>query len=341
MRNIEFDVAEVLAYDNTYQYIPTDQPDSTVNTLFALRVRSCSTYYNQKEFIVKPSNINLKQIPLVGEFVLIYKTFNQESTSTVWREQWYYITSIDVHSSINENMLPGLSRNIDQSEIDQIKPGYTFQQKSVSPIQPYEGDFLFEGRFSNSLRFSSTVNHTAGKYSVAPSWAGTVFGDPIIILSNGRVNKQNKQFVVEDIQTDASSVYLTSTQNIPTLKLGDTNSPNSLACFLPNESQFAKSQFIGVADRVILKAKTDIAVIDSPRAIILNTTGDIKLGNDEASSNMVHGDVLLKVLQKILNQLSSPIQCGTMVGTFIDQSSRIDAQQELQNLLSQKYYLSK
>ena len=341
MRNIEFDVAEVLAYDDTYQYIPADQSNTTVNNLFALKVRSCSEYYNQKEFIVKPSNINMKQIPLIGEFVLIYKTFNQQSTPSRWREQWYYITSIDVHSSINENMLPGMSSDLTQTQIDAIKPGYTFNQKSISPLQPYEGDFLLEGRWSNSIRFGSSLNYTAGKYSVEPGWKSNAIGDPIIIISNGRINKPNKQFVNEDIEQDAASVYLTSTQNIPTLKLGDKNSPNSLACFLPNESQFASSQFIGTADRVILKAKTDIAVIDSPKAIILNTTGEIKLGNDEAASNMVHGDVLLKVLQKILSQLSSPIQCGTMVGTFIDQSNRISAQQELQNLLSQKYYLTK
>jgi hypothetical protein len=341
MRNIEFDVGEVLAYDYTYQHIPSDKQNSTVNSLFSLKVRSCSGYYNNEEFIVKPSNINLKQIPLVGEFVLIYKTFNQQSTSTKWREQWYYITSVDIHSSMNENMLPGLSDGLSQSEIDQIKPGYTFKQKSVSPLQPFEGDFLLEGRWGNSIRFSSTVNYEQGKYSNFGNWRGDSAGDPIILISNGRQSKPNKQFVVEDINLDDSAVYLTSTQTIPMLKLGDKNSPNSLSCFLPNESQFAKSQFIGTADRVIIKAKTDVVVIDSPKAIILNTTGEIKLGNDEASSNMVHGDVLLNIMQKILNQLSSPIQCGTMVGTFIDRSSISAAQQELKNLLSQKYYLTK
>jgi hypothetical protein len=204
-------------------------------------------------------------------------------------------------------------------------------------MQPYEGDILVEGRFGNSIRLGSSIK--GGDYSIQPKYSG-VNGEPIIILSNGKQYKKNS-YIVEDIVSDASSIYLTSTQTIPTLTLGDKNSPNSLSCFLPNESQFAKSQFIGTADRVILKAKTDIVVIDSPRAIILNTSGDIKLGNDEAASNMVHGDVLLSVLQKILSQLSAPIQCGTMVGTFIDQSNRVAAQQELKNLLSQKYYLSK
>ena len=70
---IEWDVAEVLEYDYTYQYISPNQISSNVDKLFALKVRSCSEYFNNNIFIVKPSNINLKQIPLVGEFVGYYK----------------------------------------------------------------------------------------------------------------------------------------------------------------------------------------------------------------------------------------------------------------------------
>jgi hypothetical protein len=108
-----------------------------------------------------------------------------------------------------------------------------------------------------------------------------------------------------------------------------------------HNAPFNGPQFIGVADRIILRAKRDIAVIDSQKGIILNTTGEIKLGSDGADQSMVHGDVLLQVLQKILNQLNTPIQCGTMSGTFLDRSNITSAQQDLQNLLSQKYYINK
>ena len=84
--NIQFDVAEVLEYDYTYQYIDPSQPDGNVNKLFALRVKACNSYFNDKPFLARPANMNMKQIPLVGEFVLIYKTFNQDSTPTKRRE---------------------------------------------------------------------------------------------------------------------------------------------------------------------------------------------------------------------------------------------------------------
>ena len=121
--------------------------------------------------------------------------------------------------------------------------------------------------------------------------------------------RPKKEFVVEDINQDNSSIYLTSTQKIP-IVLGNEENPNPLyGCITPNgnESEYVGSQLLGVSDRVILKARTDLAVIDSPLGIVLNSTGEIKLGSEEASESMVHGEVLLEVLQNILNQLQTSL----------------------------------
>ena len=80
MKKLEWDVAEVLEYERTYQYVPSPTENSNLSELFALRVRSCSGIYNQKVYIAKPGNLSIKKIPLVGEFVLIYNTFNQQSS---------------------------------------------------------------------------------------------------------------------------------------------------------------------------------------------------------------------------------------------------------------------
>ena len=326
MDNVQFHIGEVVANPDSKTYIYGDSNN------YEITVKTYTDFYNRQSVRAIPLNSNIKQIPLVGEHVLLVRGLSAENTAETSYPQWYYVASFSLNSNINANLLKGVAPTNNP-----YVPKTSFIESAISPMQPYEGDILVEGRFSNSIRLGSSIK--GGDYSIQPKYSGAN-GAPIIILSNGKQYKKNS-YIVEDIVSDASSIYLTSTQTIPTLTLGDKNSPNSLSCFLPNESQFAKSQFIGTADRVILKAKTDIVVIDSPRAIILNTSGDIKLGNDEAASNMVHGDVLLSVLQKILGQLSAPIQCGTMVGTFIDQSNRIAAQQELKNLLSQKYYLSK
>lgn len=298
---IEWDVAEVLDYDYTYQYIPSGSANSTTNKLFALKVRSCSTFYNDKTYLAKPANINLKQIPLVGEFVLVYKTFNEQSTTNIWRETWYYVASIDVQSAINENMLPGLSDGLNEVDISNVKPGNTFVRQTISPLQAYEGDYLLEGRNGNSIRFGSTIStsYPTNYYTKSPNWftpGNSAGGDPIIILSNGRKNLSNKEFVVEDIETDASSLYLTSTQTVDKFKFSREVSGYPFS--------YNGSHLIGVADRVILRAKTDLAIIDAEEGIVLNTPGKVRIGASDATQPIPYGDRLKDILEDIVQVLS-------------------------------------
>lgn len=334
---IEWDVAEVLDYERTYQYVTTSAENSNLSELFAIRVRSCSQLYNQKVYIVKPGNISIKKIPLVGEFVLIYKSFNQQTTDKIWRETWYYHSTIDIQSSINENMIPGISGQLSAEEINAIKPGNTFSRKSISPIQPYEGDILIEGRNGNSIRFSSTLNtnYPTSYYYKSPTWTGsdTSEGDPIIILSNRTINKNKKEFIVENIDSDASSLYLTTTQTISDLKLSrDLTVYNSFS---------NQSQLIGVGDRIILRAKKDIAVIDSQKAIVLNTPGEIKIGDDSADQAMVHGEVLYQIILKLANAIGAG---GTASGAMVTTNAAsvlTEIYELLPDLKSKQYKIKK
>ena len=331
MDNVQFHIAEVIAdpHSTTYEYDTRNNYEITVSTY--------TDFYNRQELQVIPFNNNIKQIPLVGEHVLIVQGFSAENKADTIYTQWYYLAAFSLNSNVNANLLPGISPSNSL-----YVPKTSFGEKETSLLQAYEGDTLIEGRFANSIRLSSTIK--GGVYSTQPSWRGTQSGDPIIILSNGKSYKKDS-YVVESIRDDKSSIYLTSTQKIPNLLLGNTANRNPLSKYLPNESQFAKSQFIGVADRIVLKAKTDIVVLDSPIGIILNTTGEVKLGNDEANESMVHGDVLLQILQKIINQLQSSVQIGDTlapIGGYINNASYAkDAQKLLTELLSSKYFIQK
>ena len=330
-RKLEWDVGEVIDYDYTYRYEAPDKSSvGNTNSLFAIKIRTCGDYFNTRIIIAKPGNISNKQIPLIGEFVLVYKTFNELTTTTQWRETWYYLTTISVQSSINENMLPGISSNSSQQEIQNIKPGKTFEQSVISPLQPYEGDTLLEGRWSNSIRLGSSIaSSPAGHYYKSAPWSSNNPGDPIIVLSNGRNNKTKKEFVVENIEQDAASLYLTSTQQLNDLKITKP---------LTVHNSFDGSQFVGIADRIILRAKRDLAVIDSELGIVLNTPNNIYIGGEKASQPLVHGDVLLDVLGKILDHLQFvPIQCGELTGGFLSKTQLASARRKLDDLVSSKY----
>ena len=349
MHHIQWDVAEVLEYDYTYSYIFPDEGKVNTDNLFALKVKSCSTLFNNKFMIARPANNSIKRIPLVGELVLIYKTFNEQSSKFKRRESWYYVGTVDLQGSINENMLPGIAGEKTQDEIDKTKPGRTFSRKPVAPLQPFEGDTIIEGRLGNSIRFGSTVNISTTDrsvsendtlvptyYYVEPTWKSPdnkTYGNPIIVLSNGRKELTNKQFIIEDPNIDASSLYLTSNQIISLTLSKPTTKNNS----------FTGSQFIGVADRLILSAKTDVIVLDSKKAIILNTLEDVRIGGDDADERLVHGEVLKEILDKIISHLLyTQIKCGDLTGTFLNDTNLRAAQKKLYSeLTSNKYFLKK
>ena len=306
---IKFELAEVIGINGTLQYIESDQTQTgNSDQLFSIQVQTVNRYSRKRDIrTVRPANINELQIPLIGEHVLIFKAYNQETTLTNTGIQWYYLKPYTIQSNINANLVPGISYRdiITESEAQSIKSGIDFTTASISPIQPYEGDILYQGRWGNTIRLGSTVKNVASL--VSPTWQGDNDIDPIIIISNGQKNLPNKKFVVENIQEDPASIYLTTSQRIPSFKLNNTLNQAS------SESDYNLPQLIATADRITLKAKTDHVILDSQTGIEINSP-KIYLGSSENKEPMLHTDAVVNILQKIIDT----IQIG-----FVDEGGKI------------------
>mgnify|MGYP000138216225 CR=1 FL=1 len=180
---VSFLLAEVI--DNnvleTYEY-----NKDNINLSYTILVR---TYDEEKtqELICKPANRRLKDIPLIGEHVLIFQGTNEFSTVDKYRRQWYYFPAYGIQSNINHNALPGISEiqtsNVNATGI-QGELGESFKEKEVSALQQFEGDTIIEGRFSNSIRLGNTVPSNTAPLNNNWSVTGSI-GDPITIISNG------------------------------------------------------------------------------------------------------------------------------------------------------------
>ena len=81
---------------------------------------------------------------------------------------------------------------------------------------PFEGDMILEGRFGNSIRFGSSNPRGKNEWSENDSE-----GEPITIISNGQGSTEYTP--LEDINNDASSIYLTSNHNIQNFKISSNN----------------------------------------------------------------------------------------------------------------------
>ena len=239
--------------------------------------------------------------------------------------QWYFLPPIGIQSNINNNILGSTSG--ENFIKDKLIPDV-----SVPPLQPYRGDILIEGRWGNSIRFGSTIEFNDTLYTTKPTWTGKTIGDPIIALSNGRKRQVSRPFVIEEPNSDNSSLYLTSTQKFPIQIKGSKNL---------NESNFSDSQLIGIADRVILKTKKDKLIADSPDSIVLNSP-EVKIGSDQANIGIANTDVLIEIINHLINALISGYTapggapCVANGGPEI-----INAVQKLSNLKSRKYFITK
>lgn len=173
----------------------------------------------------------IRQYPLLGEIVLIFRGPTPGLNDSYNDQRQYYFPPYalwgDAHQNAfpnlsevaaflkNSSNVPGYSKRTSSGDNVKFPLGNTFlEKKSIKNLQPFEGDIVVQSRFGQSIRFGSTS--TANRQSNFWSNSGTE-GDPITIISNQQNDRSNVgQFdpVVENINVDGSAIYLTSTQEI-------------------------------------------------------------------------------------------------------------------------------
>mgnify|MGYP001240900416 CR=1 FL=1 len=176
--------------------------------------------------IAKPLFSFVKNYPLLNEVVLIMSSGDKDNKIST-----YYFPLVNIWNHPHHNALPYIeefnnasSNDYEQSIARQVEDGSTginlgnyFQEKlNIKPLLPYEGDTIIEGRFGNSIRFGST--NISNKVATPNEWSDSgELGDPITIIRNGQSSQLDDKGWVhakEDIMGDASSIYMTSNQQL-------------------------------------------------------------------------------------------------------------------------------
>jgi hypothetical protein len=194
--------------------------------------------------IAKPLLPNFSYYPLLGELIYIIEGLPSPSAQiTSGATQKYYISVINLWGDIQTNA---------QTLNSKAPLGKYFTEvASVRGLLNYEGDFILQGRRGNAIRFGST-SRAAGDLN---EWSDLgKEGNPITIISNGHDYDTSKDYYLEQINKDASSIYLTSNQSIP-LKVN--NIPTNPITSPSAPSLYLNSQIIINSDRVILSTKKD------------------------------------------------------------------------------------
>jgi hypothetical protein len=173
----------------------------------------------------------IRQYPVVNEIVLIVVGPSIGLNDGATKQQYYYMPAYGMWNNPNHNGFPNMEEWADYLNTFANKPtysgnatdsktlplGYTFEENpKIKDLQPFEGDTIIQARFGQSIRFGSTVSVLSNDNTWSKNKEGTN-GNPITIITNRqgeRVVRNKFDSIVEDINKDGSSIYMTSTQEI-------------------------------------------------------------------------------------------------------------------------------
>jgi len=213
--------------------------DENPNLIYGLKVKEfgstpASDVAEVTTITAKPLNTSYLRIPIVGEAVLLVKAPSSYGTSVRNTSDTYYLDVVSLQSSIHHNALPTVTAKKVQtsatsgnsSKYSQAAAGSTNKEQEpkvddnfsenekVQPLQHYIGDVLIEGRYGNSIRFSTTPK--SGKFTVQPKWSNGKPAAPITIFRNSIQDKGGKinGFITEDFNKEDNVIVQASGQNI-------------------------------------------------------------------------------------------------------------------------------
>jgi hypothetical protein len=290
--------------------------------------------------------------PLIHEMVLLLIGPKKTAGVSSGAQTSYYMGPINVWGLENYNPVPGTGINMAEEakeapngttyanftgnvpKQDTVKEdisfGDTFVAKpEIMKLRPYEGDRILEGRWGQSIRLGSTVREiTSGNWQAWSSRGDS--GDPIIIIRNGEPSDaSNTKSLVEDINNDPSSIYITSNQLI-NLELASMNFKTyglalqgSETCawvsrYIPElPHSYDKRQIVLNSGRLILNSQDDSIFLNANRSISLSSKGSIHLDSDKPTvinGSKVHlglnsrepgilGDTMVSFLRELLTAI--------------------------------------
>ena len=160
----------------------------------------------------RPLFNNIQSLPLKEELVLIISAPSSDLNDNPNASEFYYFPySLNIWNNNHNNAMPDVVTYDFKKE--DLKLGNHFSEiEGIKKLLNEEGDVIIEGRFGNSIRFSSTGD------SKNPWSSEGDKGKPITIFRNGQSNDPTSSPwtpIYEDINNDDSSIYMTSGQEIP------------------------------------------------------------------------------------------------------------------------------
>ena len=324
---------------------------SSVGTIFFEAVEGSPDMSSNIINIASPLLPYLKNYPVINELVLLFFVPDNNVNLNSNVKKYFYINPISIWNHPHLNAYPNLNKSTtvqpsQQKSYQAIEQGQTrksseeeieysynsplvggtfIERSNIHPLLAFAGDIITEGRWGNSIRLGSTAKSDSILYG--NNWSNTgENGNPITIIRNGQPGDASEEGylpIIEDINKDLSSIYLTSNQSIP-LTTTITNNPSIKNNQPESIGSFQGSQVILNSNRLVLNANSTGSILLNSNGVIsltsINTIGmysqegdivfqsaknNIRLGDNSANESIVLGDTFLDDLADLLRKLQT------------------------------------
>jgi hypothetical protein len=263
-KKIDIGSAYVPTYNDNKNYI-----ESKANTeyLGAIKFKS-EKIISKSDTTAFPFDKNNLTYPISGETVLIlkindthywlpysvglYPNYRENKNVSILTTDREIIDTNTANKNQNYNAAKDGVPNIKPQKSDSNKSTYIKNEK-IKFLQPKEGDTIISGRVGNTIRFSEFFLTEDGKSS-----------SPGIFIRNKQSGELDSkpigELVMEDINKDGTSIYVTS--NKIKIPFKETIKKQKVAFSkYPNSSDLTGDQLFINSDRIVLSAKASEFII--------------------------------------------------------------------------------
>ena len=254
--------------------------------------------------IAYPLNKDINTLPVKNEIILIQPGPGTNLGQASSYSRKYYQTAYNLWNHPHHGAFP---TDIDKEEVN-IGEAFDVNDK-LAPLQPFPGDTIISGRLGQTIRMSGTELEENKLTDDSNK------DKPFTIISNGqKKTPEGFTHIVEDINEDPSSIYLTSDHSVPLILANTKRSSYDKAPDLP--SKYQGSQLLFNSDRIVLNARANEVLISSQDSVGINSK-TVNIDGEEFMCVDADKIYLGSGARKASGNAKQPVMLGHQVETYL------------------------
>ena len=204
------------------------------------------------------------RLPLKNEFVVIENRpqTGEARDATSDASKFYWTDIVNLWNHPHHNAYPD---TIQVGEGTADLGDHFKEQSKINPLQLFPGDTVLQSRYGSSIRMSGT------KYDSNKISTNSNNGKPFTIIRNGQHDetRDGDETIIEDINKDSTSIYLTSDHKVDLEQANDKQDAWDKKPELANK--YDGAQILVNSNRVFINAKEEGIYLSAVENIGLNS----------------------------------------------------------------------